>query len=240
MRGALFFGLFGMLAAMLVTGACDDLINITLSPYFTDEANSAAGELANAEGSATVPRLRAEDGAFVLGYPNAPVTLVLFEDFVCSHCLMYEPTVSQFITDYVTTGEAKLEYRMYPTAGGDYTYFADQIAECTEEQREGAFWDAREVLINLAHADKYAVDLGERVASALNMDYDRMLDCTATAQQVDVDMAFGRALGISGTPAVRMRYNDGPAEIIIHNGLSIPAGGVLIDYLDDLMADAGS
>ena len=37
---------------------------------------------------AGIPRDRTEDGAFILGFEEAPVTLVVFEDFLCPHCGM--------------------------------------------------------------------------------------------------------------------------------------------------------
>lgn len=185
-----------------------------------------------------IPQSRAEDGAFVLGDPNAPVTLIEFADFVCPHCVSYEPTIKQFIKDFVVTGQAKLEYRTFPTAGGDMTRFAAQIAECAENQRTGAFWEAYALLYNLAKSGQYNQELGQRVANALGLSYAQLLNCSTTALQVSTDVAYGQAQGVSGTPAVRVRYNDGPAQIITVNGQSVTAGGASYDQLAQMVQEA--
>ena len=56
---------------------------------------------------ADIPQSRTEDGAFVLGDPDAPVTIVEFADFMCPHCQAYQTTVNRFIEQYVATGQAK-------------------------------------------------------------------------------------------------------------------------------------
>ena len=185
-----------------------------------------------------IPQSRAEDGAFVLGNPDAPVTLIEFADFVCPHCVSYEPTISQFVQDYVVTGQAKLEYRMFPTAGGDMTRFAGQIAECADDQRPGAFWEAYALLYDMARNGQYNQELGQRVANSLNLSYAELLNCSTNAQQVATDVAFGRAQGVSGTPAVRVRYGDNPAQLLVINGQPIEGGGASLDQLRAMMVAA--
>lgn len=185
-----------------------------------------------------IPQSRAADGAFVLGNPDAPVTLIEFADFVCPHCVSYEPTIKQFIQDFVMTGQAKLEYRMFPTAGGDMTRFAGQIAECAEEQQEGAFWKAYTLLYDLARTGQYNQELGQRVANALGLSYAELLNCSTTAQQVATDVEFGRAQGVSGTPAVRVRFGDEAAQILVVNGQSVTSGGATYEQLAQMVAQA--
>lgn len=78
---------------------------------------------------------RAEDGGFVLGNPDAKVTIIEFADFGCPHCQEYKPTIDDFIKNYVQTGKAKFEFRIFPTAGGAMTEFAGRIADCIDQQR---------------------------------------------------------------------------------------------------------
>lgn len=185
-----------------------------------------------------IPQSRADDGAFVLGDPAAPVTLVEFADFACSHCITNEQIIHQFIQEFVVTGQAKFEYRMFPTAGGDVSRFAGQIAECADTQQPGAFWEAYTLLYSLARTGQYNQDLGQRIANELGLSYAELLNCSINAGQVASDVEYGRAQGVSGTPAVRVRYGDGPAEIIVVNGQSITAGGASYDQLAQLVAQA--
>ncbi|HYO88637.1 MAG TPA: thioredoxin domain-containing protein, partial [Candidatus Limnocylindrales bacterium] len=171
-----------------------------------------------------IPFSRGEDGAFILGDPDAPVTIIEFADFACPHCVDYERTIEQFITQYVATGQARLEYRMFPTAGGDLTRFAGQIAECADQQRPGAFWEAYVLLYQMARTGQYNQDLGQKVATQLDLNYAEILNCSTTAQQVATDVAFGRARSISGTPAVMVRFGDGAAQYITINGQTYDRG----------------
>jgi protein-disulfide isomerase len=185
-----------------------------------------------------IPFSRGEDGAFILGDPNAPVTIIEFADFACPHCVDYESTIEQFITQYVATGQARLEYRMFPTAGGDLTRFAGQIAECADQQRPGAFWEAYVLLYQMARTGQYNQDLGQKVATQLDLNYAEILNCSTTAQQVSTDVAYGRARSVSGTPAVMVRFGDGVAQYITINGQTYDRGSVPLDVLGQVVASA--
>jgi protein-disulfide isomerase len=222
-RGLLILGAVVLVAVIAVVGVV----------FVSNNANSGP-----AIDFSQIPQSRGEDGSFILGNPDAPVTLVEFADFVCPHCVTYEPTVKQFIQNYVVTGQAAFEYRMFPTAGGDMTRFAGQIAECAEDQRPGAFWEAYALLYDLARNGQYNQELGQRVANALNLSYAELLNCSTTAQQVTTDVAFGRNQGVQGTPAVRVRYGNNPAQLIVVNGQPIDGGGATTEQLMAMMAAA--
>src|SRR5689334_1853035 len=83
---------------------------------------------------------RLADGGFVIGNPDAKVTLVEFADYDCPVCLSYLPVMDQFFNDYVKTGQAKFEYRIFPTHGAETTHFIGQLVECFEAQKPGSFW----------------------------------------------------------------------------------------------------
>ncbi|MXX51748.1 MAG: thioredoxin domain-containing protein, partial [Chloroflexi bacterium] len=63
---------------------------------------------------ADIAKTRAPDGAFVLGEADAAVKLIEFSDFLCGSCQRYEPIIADFIRDYVLTGQAQFEYRIFP------------------------------------------------------------------------------------------------------------------------------
>jgi protein-disulfide isomerase len=63
-----------------------------------------------------IPQNRLEDGGFVLGNPEAPITVIEFADFACPHCQEYSPAIHDLIDEFVATGKAKLEYRMFISA----------------------------------------------------------------------------------------------------------------------------
>lgn len=185
-----------------------------------------------------VPSNRASDGAFVLGDPDAPVTIIEFADFACPHCQAYEPEIARFVKDYVLTGRARFEFRMFGTnAGGQQTIFAGQLAECIDEAQPGTFWEAHDVLFELGSTGAYfAEDMGRVVSQRTGAgSYSELLTCSRDADQITTDMDFGRDMGVSGTPAVMVRYNDGPAQWVTYNGTTYDRGGVPYDVLSAIV-----
>ena len=179
----------------------------------------------------SLPHSRTEDGAFVLGDPAAPVTIIEFADFGCPHCQTYKSTIDQLVDQYVATGMARLEYRSFPTAGGAITEFASKVQECAEQQRPGAYWDAYVLYYDLALMGRFNDDAHRTVARELGLSYSDILQCTETASQVRNDVNFGVANGVAGTPAVMIRIGDGDAQWIVYGGVTYNRGGVPFEVL---------
>ncbi|MEP7294032.1 MAG: thioredoxin domain-containing protein [Chloroflexota bacterium] len=175
---------------------------------------------------ASIPQSRAEDGGFVLGNPNAPITIIEFADFGCPHCQEYHPDVTRFLQDYVATGKAKFEYRMFPTAGGQTTYYVGQLLECAEEQKAGSFWQGYNLMFSYAFSGLYFDNVGRRFATDAGLNYTELLSCVDNgATQVQTDINFGQQSGVTGTPAVMVRYNDGPAQFVTFDSRTYSSGG---------------
>ena len=158
--------------------------------------------------------LRLADGGFVLGNPDAPVTIVEFADYGCPHCQQYKPTIDRFIDEYVKTGKAKYEFRIFPTAGGQLTYFIGQIAVCLENQRTGAFWTAGEMFYQKAMRGLYNENTAREVTQEMGLDYSTALECARTQNQVQTDVDLGQRLGVQGTPTVLARFGNNDPTII--------------------------
>ncbi|GIL12171.1 MAG: hypothetical protein BroJett038_08910 [Chloroflexota bacterium] len=178
-----------------------------------------------------IARSRLPDGGFVLGNPDAPVTIVEFADYACSHCIDYLSTVERFMDEYVKTGKAKFEYRTFPTAGRELTYFMGQIAVCLDNQREGAFWDAKDRFYQMASTGRYDGNSGRVVAQELGLDYNQALACAQSQKQVDTDIALGQRAGVTGTPAVMIRTSSGDLGWIEFGGQRWDRGGVPYEVL---------
>lgn len=182
-----------------------------------------------------IPQSRGEDGAFTLGDPNAPVTIIEFADFACPHCQTYHPTMTRFVNEFVVTGMARFEYRTFPTAGGDLTLFAGRVQECAEEQQPGAFWAAYDLFYELGGTNRYTEDMGRELAQREGLSYSDLLSCVTDLaegqSQVNADINFGRQNGVSGTPAVLARIGDGPAQPITFGGVTYDRGQVPFDAL---------
>ncbi|MBI1259825.1 MAG: thioredoxin domain-containing protein [Chloroflexi bacterium] len=175
---------------------------------------------------ASLPQSRQADGGFVLGNPNAPITVIEFADFACPHCQEYHPVITQFLADYVVPGKAKFEYRVFPTAGGQTSEYTGKLLECAEDQKAGNFWKGYNLMFNYAFSGRYTQDVGRLLANDEGLNYSDLLTCTSTATQVTTDVAFGQNSGVTGTPAVMVRYGDGSAQFVSYNGKTYNSGGV--------------
>ncbi|MBL8153727.1 MAG: thioredoxin domain-containing protein [Anaerolineae bacterium] len=187
---------------------------------------------------AELPQSRRSDGGFVVGNPEAPITLVEFADYACSFCQQYEETVGQFVERYVKTGQAKYEFWIFPTAGGELTAFVGSALVCMEEQKSGAFWSMHDYLYQSATRGSYDGNTARQVAEQLGVDYGQALNCTAQQEYITNSVNLGREVGVSGTPAVRVRYGDGPAQVIVYQGQTYDRSGVPIDVLGAIVEAA--
>jgi len=173
-----------------------------------------------------IPFGRTDDGAFVLGSPDAPVTVVEFADFMCPHCQTYHSTVAQFIEQYVKTGRARLEYRLYPIVHPTYSVYAAQLAECVEAQLEGGFWPANDVLYGLAASGQIGPDTSEILGGVLGISSEKLETCAEGAVQYQTDLSVGEAIGVRGTPAVLIRNVAGELGWAYLNDQVMNRGGL--------------
>lgn len=206
-----------------------------------DTHTVCAGEsvmVENAMDYSDIPQSRTEDGAFVLGDPDAPVTIIEFADFLCPHCQDYHATVQEFISEYVVTGQAKFEYRMFPVIDQRLSPLMAQLAECAGTLEGGNFWEAHDVLFDLASESGFTALTPYLFATRAGLDYDEVLSCVDTVEQVVTDATLGQELGISGTPGLRVRFGDGDAEVISVDGTEYDRGALPIELLASVVESA--
>lgn len=157
---------------------------------------------------ANIPVTRMEDGAFVLGSPEAQLSLVVFEDYNCGHCQNYESTIKQFIKEYVEPGLMKFEYRNLQTASPSDTIF--RIVQCAGEQQPQRFFEFREEMFNLVTRSGWRDSTSPRqFAERIGVDYNQILECARSANQIVADEALARELRVTGTPFVLLRNASG-------------------------------
>lgn len=216
----------------------------TPTPLPTEEAAETTFEVTEetpllSEVFEDLPQSRAEDGAFVLGDPDAPVTLVIFSDWACPHCQTYYTAIEPLLTEYLLSGQVKLEHRMLPTAGGMNTVYAGTLAECADDMQEGGFWRSYFLLYELALSGDYdAYIITTTIAEELDLDPDELYACTKEIRQVRTDVELANEMGIQGTPAVMIRYGDGEPEFVEFNDITYESGGVPEEILREVIEAA--
>lgn len=157
---------------------------------------------------ASIPQTRGEDGAFILGDPNAPIKIIEFADFLCPACQQFKPEINRLIENEVAQGKAQLEYRMIITAGGEAMRYAGQMAECSEELRPNSFWIAYENLFDMAVKRQLTLDSSSEFANRMDLNQAELINCTRTADQVQTDIRFASSLGVNSTPQIWFQIGD--------------------------------
>ncbi len=214
-----------ILGAVIAAALAVALIFVALSSQssFRESANDYS----------QIPQGRRDDGGFVLGDPAAPITIIAFEDFLCSHCQSYKSTVDKLISQYVAKGMARFEYRFTPVVDPAYSRLSAQLAECAETLRPGAFWTAHDRLFELASARRFNDSSARSFADAMNMSYADLLECTRDAAQVDIDSQYATQLEVRGTPTVFFQIGNAMPQLTpFSNQPTIEQLGTLIEQFN--------
>ena len=157
---------------------------------------------------ADVPKSRGSDGAFILGDPAAGAKLIEFSDFLCGSCQNYEPIIASFVQDFVLTGQAQFEYRIFPVVDPQLSVESSSLVECADTLEPGAFWRAHDLMFEIVSEQGYAEQSKARFADSLGMQLEALSDCALQAKQYAVDANYGFGMGVSGTPSLFVQYGD--------------------------------
>ena len=155
---------------------------------------------ASAASAAELPPVTANDR--VLGHANAPITVVEYASFVCSHCADWHKDVfPAFKARYIDTGKVRLVYRNLPTSPVNLAMTAAGIARCSAPDRFFAvvdsLFDGQPAMIAGGRTwFSDAIAAGGRTE-------DQIKTCfadPATEAAINADIEGATAAGVQGTP----------------------------------------
>jgi len=140
-----------------------------------------------------------------LGEQNAPVKLILFENFMCDHCKAFEERVfPQLKREYIDTGRVEVYY-VNLAWGSEQAVLAGMAGECAYRQDADAFWPFKTALYE-AQGQWQTVDDLVAVATAIpGLTPVDLRDCIEEgryAAEVQRDLELGDQVGVTGTPSV--------------------------------------
>jgi protein-disulfide isomerase len=213
-----FVALLGPMAT-LAQDAAHDLSDLNVQNASTVQSGGAT-PVASPEAS---PVADADLTGYIVGDPNAPITLQIYADYQCPHCRNFFNNVEpQLVDDYVRTGQVKLELLDFTVVGvpslnalPDDSLESVQAAEaamCAAEQ--DAFIEYYQTLFTgevKPNSGAFSDDNLKAFAADLGLDTDQFDECLDTGKYEDAVIAFvhlGIDRGVRGTPSLSINGGE--------------------------------
>jgi len=147
-------------------------------------------------------RVEFNDDMPVQGPEDALVTVQIFSDFQCPFCSRVNPTLDRLREHY--GDDLRVVWRDTPLPfHNNATPAAELTREAYAQRGNDGFWRAHEMLfenqgaLERANLDSYAERLGLDMAR-----YRSAMDAHTHVAAIEADTAAGRAIGVTGTPAM--------------------------------------
>lgn len=138
-------------------------------------------------------------GAPIHGDPNAPVTIVIFDDFECPYCSRTVDLLDTLLDDY--QGDIRVVFKNFPLKMHEFSRQA-AIAGLAA-QRQGKFWTLHDLLF--ANYNDLNQKKIEELAQQAGLDmgqFKKDLVNPALEKQIQAEIAEGKAVGVRGTPTL--------------------------------------
>jgi protein-disulfide isomerase len=211
--------LSGPLPAAGQDPAVQDLSDLQVQNASPVKTNDDTPEASHEASPAPVSELT----GYLVGDPEAPVTLQIYADYQCPHCRSFFNDIEpQLIDDYVRTGQVRLELLDFTVVGvpaldalPDDSLESVQAAEaamCAAEQ--DGFIEYYQTLFTgemRPNSGAFSDDNLKAFASDLGLDTDQFDDCLDTGKYEDAIIAFvhqGVERGVPGTPTLSINGGE--------------------------------
>ncbi|SCA57385.1 DsbA oxidoreductase (fragment) [Candidatus Terasakiella magnetica] len=152
----------------------------------------------------------------VIGDPNAPVTMIEYASYTCSHCAdFHSKTLPQIKKDFIETGKVKVIFRDFPFERVGAT--AAMLSRCVDPQRFAGFSD-----LLMKQQQQWVSQTNPlaglfKLAKLAGMSQDKIDSCLANEKLLDKIIAVRKeAMDVHG-------FNSTPSFLI--NGEKVVGGG---------------
>lgn len=155
---------------------------------------------------AGIPMVSEED--YILGDPNAPVTVIEYSDIECPFCQRFHPNAQQAVDEY--SGQVRWVFRHFPLSFHPQAEPAANAAECAGEQ--GKFYEFIDIMFE--NQDSLGDDFFKSTARNLGLNATQFNDCYDNQEyvaKIRSQAQGGAAAGVEGTPGSFVIGSDGSA-----------------------------
>ena len=142
----------------------------------------------------------------VLGRADAPITIIEYASYTCSHCANFTNQVlPELKKRYIDTGMAKLIFRDLPTAPLQVSASLAALTRCSAPDK---FFDVTEYLMAGQEAAFRSNDLSSWMRGAIahsGRTEEQLVQCmseVSVRETLNADVQAAQASGINGTPAL--------------------------------------
>lgn len=137
---------------------------------------------------------------YMLGRPDAPLTMIEFTDLQCPFCNRFAVTTfDQLKKEFIDTGKVRFISRDFPLDFHPFAMPAARASRCAGDQ--GKFWELRETLVK--NAPSLSPAYITQQAAALKLDMKQFDSCVSGTQYdaaIRKDMTEGAGFSVNGTP----------------------------------------
>lgn len=149
------------------------------------------------------------------GPEDAPVTMVEFADYTCSHCRNFASLPARAIArDYVRTGQVRWLLYDFPLSERTNAIPAALAARCAGDQ--GRYWEMHDLLFQnqqVWSADDSPRDRFEDYADEIGIEVGAWEECYSSrrhVRQIVASRKYGEVRGVSGTPTIFVNEQRAP------------------------------
>ena len=148
------------------------------------------------------PPVTAQDN--VMGRADAPVTVIEYASFTCSHCAdFHNDVLPAFKARYIDTGKVRLVHRNLPTAPANVAAAAAAVALCAAPDR---YFDVAQAFMHNQAALRTAganpwFEAGVAASGKTRDEIETCLKNPATGAALEAQVVGAEAAGVAGTPS---------------------------------------
>ena len=145
-----------------------------------------------------------------LGSPDAPITMVEYASWTCTHCLQFDETVMPMVrTDYIETGKVRYIFREFPTPPANIAVAGFKLARCSGEDAYYPFisdlFANQTKILNQARAGSGVEQTLRDIAAGHGITGQAFDDCLSNQEvtrAISAVVLTGDAQGVNSTPTL--------------------------------------
>jgi protein-disulfide isomerase len=194
------------LALIVGTGGVIVLLALLVVVPQVQRANQPVGTIVP-----ITPQAYPDANGTAMGNPNAPVKVVVYEDFQCPSCQLYTEQVEPLlIQNEIKSGQVYYEFRNFPIIDQSSitkeSHQAANAALCAADQ--GKFWEYHDILFKNQEGENVGSFTDKRLQAfaqllGLNMsEFNACFSADKHQNQVNAEFQEGQKAGVTGTPSV--------------------------------------